>query len=123
MTGTNDYSKGVEILRMQYDIKIIFVTLGKDGSRVYYKDMMLEKPPFLDVRTIEKTGAGDTFEGCALNFLLEHNIDFLTKENLEELLVFENAGASLITTRKGALKVMPEKEEIENLIVLTLGTH
>lgn len=113
MTGTDDYSKGVEILRAQYDIKIIFVTLGKEGSRVYYKDIMAEKPPFLDVKTIEKTGAGDTFEGCALNYLLEHDIDSLTEENLAELLVFANAGASLITSRKGALKVMPEKAEIE----------
>lgn len=116
MTGTDDYSKGVEILKAQYDIKIIFVTLGKVGSRVYYKDIMVEKPPFLDVKTIEKTGAGDTFEGCALNYLLEHDINSLTAENLAELLVFANAGASLITSRKGALRVMPEKSEIEELI-------
>lgn len=116
MTGTDDYSKGVEILKAQYDIKIIFVTLGKAGSRVYYKDIMAEKPSFLDVKTIEKTGAGDTFEGCALNYLLEHDINSLTAENLAELLVFANAGASLITSRKGALRVMPEKSEIEELI-------
>ena len=116
MTGTKDYSKGVQMLREQYDIKIIFVTLGKDGSRVYYKDMMTEKPTFSEVKAIEKTGAGDTFEGCALNYLLEHGLDDLTEENLTELLTFANAGASLITTRKGALKVMPEKDEIESLI-------
>ena len=116
MTGTKDYSKGVQMLREQYDIKIIFVTLGKDGSRVYYKDMMAEKPTFSEVKAIEKTGAGDTFEGCALNYLLEHGLDDLTEENLTELLTFANAGASLITTRKGALKVMPEKDEIESLI-------
>jgi len=116
MTGSKDYSKGVQILREQYDIRIIFVTLGKDGSRVYYKDMMAEKPTFSEVKAIEKTGAGDTFEGCALNYILENGIDNLSEENLMELLVFANAGASLITTRKGALKVMPEKLEIENLI-------
>lgn len=116
MTGTKDYSKGVQMLREHYDIKIIFVTLGKDGSRVYYKDMMTEKPTFSEVKAIEKTGAGDTFEGCALNYLLEHGLDNLTEENLTELLTFANAGASLITTRKGVLKVMPEKDEIERLI-------
>jgi fructokinase len=115
MTGTDDYSEGVRILKEKYDIKIIFVTLGKNGSRAYYKDIMSEKPSYLEVKTIEKTGAGDTFEGCALNYLLEHDIDYLTKENLDELLVFANAGASLITTKKGALKVMPEREEIEKL--------
>lgn len=116
MTGTKDYSKGVEILREQYDIKIIFVTLGKDGSRAYYKDLTSEQPTFSEIKAIEKTGAGDTFEGCALNYLLEHDFDSLKEENLSELLLFANAGASLITTRKGALKVMPDKTEIENLI-------
>lgn len=116
MTGTNDYSKGVEILREQYDIKIIFVTLGKDGSRAYYKDLTAEQPTFTQIKAIEKTGAGDTFEGCALNYLLEHDIDSMTENDLSDLLVFANAGASLITTRKGALKVMPEKSEIEILV-------
>ena len=116
MTGTKDYSKGVEILREQYDIKIIFVTLGKDGSLACYKDLTSEQPTFSEIKAIEKTGAGDTFEGCALNYLLEHDFDSLKEENLSELLLFANAGASLITTRKGALKVMPDKTEIENLI-------
>ena len=40
----------------------------------------------------------------------------LTEENLKEMLTFANAGASIITTRKGALKVMPEKAEIEKVI-------
>lgn len=119
MTGTNDYSKGVEILREQYDIKIVFVTLGKEGSRAYYKDLTAEQPTFTQIKAIEKTGAGDTFEGCALNYLLEHDIDSLTEEKLSELLLFANAGASLITTRKGALKAMPAKSEIERLILET----
>ena len=40
----------------------------------------------------------------------------LTEENLKELLTFANAAASLITTRKGALRVMPTREEIKNFI-------
>jgi fructokinase len=119
MTGTDDYSAGVKILREKYDIPLIFVTLGKDGSRAYYEDIMVEAPPFTEVKTIEKTGAGDTFGGCALGYIIEHGIDNLTEENLRELIIFANAGASLITTKKGALKVMPEKSEIERLI---LGT-
>lgn len=115
MAGTTDYDEGVRMLREKYDIKIIFVTLGKDGSYAYYKDMKVGAPPFMNVKTIEKTGAGDTFGGCALNYLLEHDIDELTEENLMELVVFANAGASLITTKKGALKVMPTREEIEEL--------
>ncbi len=116
MTGTKDYTKGVEILRNTYSIPIIFVTMGKQGSRAYYKDLVVEEPPFLQENTIETTGAGDTFGGCALNYILEHGLENLTRKDLEELLIFANAGASIITTRKGALKVMPERNEIEALM-------
>ena len=116
MTGTTDYNKGVEMLREQFDIPLICVTLGKEGSRAFYKDMIVEAAPFVREDTIETTGAGDTFEACTLNYILEHGLEDLTEENLKEMLTFANAGASIITTRKGALKVMPEKEEIEKVI-------
>lgn len=115
MTGTTDYFKGVHILREKYDIPLIFVTLGKDGSCAYYKDIMVEAPSF-KVKTIEKTGAGDTFTGCMLGYILDHGMENLTEKNLKELILFANAGASLITTKKGALNVMPERSEIEALI-------
>lgn len=115
MTGTDDYTKGVAMLREEFDIPLIFVTLGKAGSRAYYKDMIVEVAPFLREDTIETTGAGDTFEGCALNYVLEHGLEDLTEENLKELLTFANAGASIITSRKGALMVMPERAEIEEM--------
>lgn len=116
MTGTSDYAKGAAILRERYDIPLMFVTLGKAGSRAYYKELAVEVKPFLQENTIETTGAGDTFGGCALNYVLEHGLENLTEENLTELLTFANAGASIITTRKGALRVMPSREEIENLM-------
>lgn len=116
MTGSSDYDKAVGGLREKYNIPLILVTLGKDGSRAYYKDMIVNGEPCLRVNTIEKTGAGDTFCACAINYVLEHGLDNLQKENLEELLTFANAAAALITTRKGALKVMPAKEEILELV-------
>ena len=116
MTGTTDYNKGVEMLREQFDIPLICVTLGKEGSRAYYRDLIVEGAPFVREDTIETTGAGDTFEACTLNYILEHGLENLTEENLKEMLTFANAGASIITTRKGALKVMPEKEEIERVV-------
>lgn len=35
---------------------------------------------------------------------------------LEEMLRFANAAASIVTTRRGALRVMPEPEEIQALL-------
>ncbi len=115
MTGTADYAKGAAILQDTYGIPLMFVTLGKEGSRAYYKDLAVEIEPFLQENTIETTGAGDTFEACALNYVLDHGIDQLTEQDLKELLTFANAGASIITTRRGALRVMPTEEEIRQL--------
>ena len=65
---------------------------------------------------VDTTGAGDTFGGCALHFVLKYGLDNLNEERLIEMLTFANAGASIITTKKGALKVMPEREEIQEMI-------
>ena len=110
--GTTDYDLGAKLLKEKYNIPLILITLGKDGSRAYYKDIRVEVAPFLQDNTIETTGAGDTFCASSLNYVLEHDLNHLTEENLKELLTFANAAASLITTKKGALKVMPEKEEV-----------
>lgn len=117
MTGEEDCEKAAQILREKYRIPLMFVTLGKEGSRVYYKNMRVEAAPFLQKNTIDTTGAGDTFTGCILSAILdEGGIDSLTEEKLKQMLIFANAGASLVTTKRGALRVMPEKEEILSLI-------
>lgn len=113
LTGESDYTKGVEWIKERYDISLILVSLGKEGSRAYYQGKMAQAAPFLRQDTVETTGAGDTFCGCILHYLLEHDINSLTEENLHEMLQFANCAASLITTRKGALRVMPSVEEIK----------
>lgn len=90
--------------------------MGKQGSRAYYGGDMVEAAPYLQDNTIETTGAGDTFCGCVLHYICEHGLEGLTKQELHEMLVFANTAASLVTTRKGALRVMPEREEVENVI-------
>lgn len=107
MTGTNDYTAGVAKIRERFDIPLILVTMGKEGSRAYYDSRIVEAAPFLQENTIETTGAGDTFCASILNYVLEHGLENLTDEQLLEMITFANAGASLITTRKGALRVMP----------------
>ncbi len=115
LTGTNDYDAGVRMLREKYRLPLVFVTMGRDGSKAYYNNRVIFCEPFLQEHTVETTGAGDTFTACALNYILDHGTD-LTDEQLKKLLAFANAGASLITTRKGALKVMPDRQEIEALL-------
>ena len=112
-TGEEDYDAGIAKLRSEYDIPLILLSMGRDGSRAYYKDLRVEAKPFLQESTIETTGAGDTFGACCLHFVLKYGLDALDEEKLSEMLTFANAAASIVTTRKGALRVMPEVEEVE----------
>lgn len=115
-TGKEDSDEGIRILQDTYHIPLILLSMGKAGSRAYYQGMKVEAKPFLQKNTIETTGAGDTFCACVINYVLEHGLEDLTEENLLEMLTFANAAASLITTRKGALRVMPEKADVEAML-------
>ena len=116
LTGEEDYSAGVAWINSRYHIPLVLVSMGKEGSRAYYQGNMVEVAPFLQENTIETTGAGDTFCGCVLHYICEHGVEGLTESGLKEMLVFANAAASVITTRKGALRVMPEREDVEDVI-------
>lgn len=115
-TGEEDYDAGIRRLREQYDIPLIMLSLGKEGSRAYYKDIRVEVAPFLQEATIETTGAGDTFGACCLHHVLQYGLDSLDAEKLTKMLTFANAAASIVTTRKGALRVMPEEAEVRKFI-------
>jgi len=115
-TGLEDFDEGIQVLQDTYHIPLILLSMGKEGSRAYYQGMKVEAKPFLQKNTIETTGAGDTFCACVINYVLEHGLQNLTEENLREMLTFANAAAALITTRKGALRVMPTKEEVERIL-------
>ena len=73
-------------------------------------------PPVPYARHIDTTGAGDTFGGCAVHFVLKYGLDGLNEARLTELLAFANAAAAIVTTRRGALCVMPEVEEVLSLV-------
>ncbi len=118
-TGKEDYDEGIKVLQDTYHIPLILLSMGKEGSRAYYRDLRVERAPYLQENTIETTGAGDTFGGSCLNFVLEYGLDGLDEEKLSHMLSFANAAASLITTRKGALRVMPKPEEVEKLMQTT----
>ena len=115
VSGKEDYDEGIACLQEKYNIPLILLTMGKEGSRAYYKGKCVERPGFA-VKAIETTGAGDTFCGSSLNYIVEHGFDDLTEEQLGELLTFANAAAAIVTTKKGAIRSMPEREEVEVLM-------
>lgn len=116
LTGKDSVDEAIEVFLKRFAVKLACVTLGRNGSIALYGGRQIKAAPFVREDTIETTGAGDTFMACVINYCIEHGIENLTDGQLKEMLTFANAAAALITTRKGALKVMPEKAEIEALL-------
>lgn len=135
LTGEEDFEKGIAWIRERFSIPLILLSMGKEGSRAYAEGKRVEAPAFVQEKTVETTGAGDTFCACVLNDVLENLLTgewpenaadsrtlfaerckACTEEQLKEMLRFANAAASIITTRKGALRVMPERAEVETFL-------
>jgi len=116
MTGESDFVRGASILKERFgQIRLMNVTAGADGSYSFYGDTHVFVPSFR-MHTIETTGAGDTFCACVLHDVLEHGLENRSEQSLGDMLRFANAAAAIITTRKGALKSMPQLAEVQRLL-------
>jgi fructokinase len=117
LSGLKAVGDSVSWLKTRYpDIKLFLVSLGVKGSMAYADSCLAESPAFLLKETIDTTGAGDTFFGCCLSYILDNGMGNLSTDRLAEMLRYANAAAALVTTRKGALCSMPSMEEIDNLL-------
>lgn len=116
LTGIEDYDEGINKLRRMYDIPLVCLTMGKEGSRAYYKDLRIEMPGFKQENVLDTTGAGDTFCASVLGFVCDNGLDDLDADKLKEMLTRANAAASLVTLKRGAIKSMPSVDEVNELI-------
>ena len=117
LLGTKDYEEGARrLLNENASLKGVAVTLGGDGSFLMTREETVFAPTFNEIGPVEKTGAGDTFFGTFLLSVLENELSIPCEKDAFYALRRANAAATLITTKKGALKVMPEREDVENLM-------
>ncbi|MBQ1363573.1 MAG: carbohydrate kinase [Oscillospiraceae bacterium] len=115
VTGETDFEKGAAILLDRFpNIRLLNITAGPDGSHCFFGGRHVFVPGF-KVRTIETTGAGDTFCACVLHDVLQNGLENRTDDSLAAMLRFANAAAAIVTTRKGALRSMPSQQDIQTL--------
>ena len=106
---------------LESDVSVIFLlsgdilTIADAAARVRRAGKRVFVPACKLGGVIETTGAGDTFCACVLNYVLEHGLDGLTLNDLTEMLHFANTAAYLVTTKKGAIRSMPEYEQIKSV--------
>ncbi len=121
------------IRRSAPNLKLMFITAGAKGSYAQGPDVtasalyrsaddLVFEPAVSRGGVIDTTGAGDTFWGAVLNYVLEHRLylpgalDALDEASLHEMLRFANAAAYLVTTKRGAIPAMPERSQVEALL-------
>lgn len=115
ITQQTTIQNGVDFLQKHYSISLILVTSGEAGSQAFMGNRKVYQEAFLTNRTIDTTGAGDTFLGCCLAYILEQGME-LSDHQLQKMLFRANAAASLETTRKGAIRAMPTQAELEDYL-------
>ncbi|MDI3310354.1 MAG: PfkB family carbohydrate kinase [Thermoanaerobacterium sp.] len=98
-------------------IKLVLVTLGKDGC--YYKHSSGSgQIPAFHVDVVDTTGAGDGFLGGILYNIsrIGYPIEKINRSDIEEIIRFSNAIGGLCTTKKGAIPAMPSMDEVKKLL-------
>lgn len=111
--GGTDHEKICSEIYLTYDIPIILITKAEKGcfamvNKQYYNSTGYKQ------KTVDTTGAGDSFLAGVLYKLIElkKEIGQLEAGEVEEMLDFSNAIGSLVVTKKGAIPAIPSLEEI-----------
>ena len=116
LVGTADYEAGAKTLLAKFpNIRLLNVTCGPDGSWSFCCGSSVFVPAFTLGGTIETTGAGDTFCACVLHNVLEYGVEDRSADSLRAMLRFANAAAYLVTTKRGAIRSMPELADVEKI--------
>ncbi|MDR1735943.1 MAG: carbohydrate kinase [Oscillospiraceae bacterium] len=116
LAGEEDLDACAARLWEQYpQIRMLFLTKGRAGAEGFWGKHRVSHPAF-NVNTVDTTGAGDTFFGCCLSYVLDISLDGPSEAVLRDMMEFASAAAALVTAKRGALRVMPGREEILELI-------
>lgn len=99
---------------LKKSVDTVLITLG--GKGVYCPSVNGGLVPACKVKTIDTTGAGDAFAGVFAAYLSRG-------EGLERAIDYARAGAAISTTRFGTSPSMPEREEIEALVMEITGGY
>ena len=105
LSGYENPDQIINYFRKNYKDLNIVLTLGKDGGIYSSKDMEIKFSSF-KTKTIDTTGAGDTFLGYFLASISKG-------EDVEKSLKLASLAAGLACSKKGAAISIPSLKEVE----------
>ncbi|CAM8983578.1 unnamed protein product [Rhodiola kirilowii] len=115
LTGSDTIDHASALSMWRPNIKLMLVTCGEKGCNYYTKDFHGTVEGF-HVKTIDTTGAGDSFIGALLSKLVEDHTVIEDETKLRGVLRFANACGAITTTKKGAIPALPTVSEALELL-------
>lgn len=113
LLGT-DVAQGAQRLLEEYDLQLVFVTMGERGCYFANRQCCGEVPALCDLSVADTTGAGDIFFGAALSRLLRYSEtpQELREAQLRYVAAFATAAAGLSTQKAGGISSIPTLEAV-----------
>lgn len=120
IADANTLDEAIHFIQKSYDLALIAITMGKEGSLVLHKDQSLRVEGF-PVHSIDTTGAGDGFVAGLISSLYMFWNDLRERKAIPiDTLRYAgrraNAVGALTTLKKGAIPALPTQEEVEIFI-------
>lgn len=112
--GELSYEEAAQKLLREFGIRLVFVTLGKNGCLYANRNAVGTVPALSGLHTIDTTGAGDIFGGSAVWKLLQTGKapETLEKAELEQIVRFACASAGLSTEKAGGISSVPSLDAV-----------
>ena len=102
LSGKSELNKAINFLKQYTDILVI--KRGNQGSMVWYKDEIMDRPAFLNKNVVDAIGAGDSFNaGFIYKFIKGHAIP--------ECQEFGNLTGAVSTIAAGGTAAFQDYEE------------
>lgn len=118
LTGIEDIKEGAKALYRDYGLKLLVVTLGKNGC-LWYANGEFGKAEGFPVNAVDTVGAGDAFFGSVLSGLLRYDfsqLESMKASELYDVMRFANAVAAVSTTRHGGISSLPSRSEVSKFL-------
>ncbi|KAH7857632.1 hypothetical protein Vadar_014801 [Vaccinium darrowii] len=115
LTGSDKIDDESALSLWHPNLKLLLVTLGEKGCRYYTKSFKGSVDGF-HVKTVDTTGAGDSFVGALLCKIVDDRSVLEDEAKLKGVLKFANACGAITTTKKGAIPALPTESEARILL-------
>ncbi|CAK9168173.1 unnamed protein product [Ilex paraguariensis] len=115
LTGSDKIDDESAMSLWHPNLTLLLVTLGEKGCRYYTKNFHGAIDAF-HVKTVDTTGAGDSFVGALLCKIVDDQSILENETRLRDILTFACACGAITTTKKGAIPALPNESDALSLL-------